>query len=483
MVNSLNRNPIYWFSAGTIIRQLVSFIMLPIYTNYLTPADYGVIALLTVIMAAYELFLGAQFGRALPKFYYDKDSVKGKDSVAITALTITIIGSSLGVLAFFFSAPLISEHGFENPGLTPVVALYSTMILTTAVESYVLILIRLKNHPALFFLMSVCKLVVQLSLNIYTVVILEMSVVGVMYSAVLSSILFAGISLLYTVRNCSLAFDASLVKPLFVFTWPLWLAGGGNVYVGISTNYFIKEFTSLAEVGIYFLGAKFCIMMSMFVWRPFSEWWQTERFKIIKDETQHFRFRLIYAVISYVLCFAAVGLSTGGAAVLKVMVNESFYLTFSILFVLAFDKIFFHLTQIYYLPMLHVGKTTLIARVSLIRAVLNTLVLVPAIWYFGLQGAVVGLLIVSIVVMLIIRFNANKCFKLDVDFWKSKFMIALSFVFAWGASQVIDLNQSVFDVLVSSTLSFGLYAMVLLFLFYIDRNVREFVLQLVFKKR
>ena len=37
------------FGIGVVLTQAVSFFLLPIYTRYLTPADYGIISLATVI--------------------------------------------------------------------------------------------------------------------------------------------------------------------------------------------------------------------------------------------------------------------------------------------------------------------------------------------------------------------------------------------------------------------------------------------------
>ena len=38
------------YMLGDVLRYSVSLVMLPIYTRYLTPADYGVVELLTMLM-------------------------------------------------------------------------------------------------------------------------------------------------------------------------------------------------------------------------------------------------------------------------------------------------------------------------------------------------------------------------------------------------------------------------------------------------
>lgn len=64
------------YAAGNITRQLVGFIMLPIYTSYLSPADYGVIGLLTFAVSLTGILFGAQLVQAVPKYYYDQKTKK-----------------------------------------------------------------------------------------------------------------------------------------------------------------------------------------------------------------------------------------------------------------------------------------------------------------------------------------------------------------------------------------------------------------------
>ena len=62
------------YAIGTVARQLVGFLMLPIYTRYLSPADYGAVGLLTLTLALLEPFLGMRLGGAISKFYFDEIS-------------------------------------------------------------------------------------------------------------------------------------------------------------------------------------------------------------------------------------------------------------------------------------------------------------------------------------------------------------------------------------------------------------------------
>ena len=57
------------YAIGALISRLTALVMLPIYTRYLTPADYGVIELLTMAIEITGILVGLRITQALFRFY------------------------------------------------------------------------------------------------------------------------------------------------------------------------------------------------------------------------------------------------------------------------------------------------------------------------------------------------------------------------------------------------------------------------------
>ena len=185
------------YSVGTIIRQLAGFVMLPIYTTYLTPADYGVIGLLVVMVSLFELLIGARFSQSVPKFYYETNESIERKTVVTTTLFITAGISLLSTgLIVVWSSP-ISSILFGSADFSIYVSLYCIVLFSSAIETYGLTFLRLQERPILFIANSIGKLILQLSLNILLVVHYEMGVMGVVISGLASSMTFAAISAIY----------------------------------------------------------------------------------------------------------------------------------------------------------------------------------------------------------------------------------------------------------------------------------------------
>ena len=61
------------YSIATILQNSTSIVMLPIYTRYLTPQDYGIAELLSMAVEFIGLIVGVVSGQAMLRFYYDND--------------------------------------------------------------------------------------------------------------------------------------------------------------------------------------------------------------------------------------------------------------------------------------------------------------------------------------------------------------------------------------------------------------------------
>ena len=67
---------VYMFAE--ILRNSVSLIMLPIYTRFLTPEDYGSVELLSMIIDFATIIFGARATEAVFRFYCTSNSLKEK---------------------------------------------------------------------------------------------------------------------------------------------------------------------------------------------------------------------------------------------------------------------------------------------------------------------------------------------------------------------------------------------------------------------
>ena len=95
------------YGLGTVVSQLVAFLLLPVYTRYLTPTDYGVLETIGVSSGIIGLVVTVGIARALSRFYYESEKETERNKVVSTTyITYSAIACLALPLLFLLSDPL-----------------------------------------------------------------------------------------------------------------------------------------------------------------------------------------------------------------------------------------------------------------------------------------------------------------------------------------------------------------------------------------
>ena len=379
------------YAVGNVSRQLVGFLMLPIYTSYLSPADYGVIGLLVFLVSLFEIILGGHMFQAVPKFYHEQESLDQKNAVINTAFFVTSIFSGLACLLMAGFSSQLSAIVFGKSEYSIYVIIFSVLILTHALEQYSLTYIRILKKPWTFFNFNMAKLALQLFLNVFTIVFLEWGLMGLALSSLVSSVMIAFILTAYTLYHTGIKTNKNIASKIFRFSWPLWLSGLVGLYIGSSNRYFIRIFSSLDEVGLFELAAKFGAIVGVLVWSPFAQYWQTERFAIAKNENPYPAYSLAFRMITTLLLISGVWVSTFSPIAIKLMSASSFHPAATAVPFLIFAGIFQCLTIFNNFSFLITNNTLELTKNNLFTAVIITVFYATLIPNFGFVGAAAGL--------------------------------------------------------------------------------------------
>ena len=403
----LKSSSIYGISG--ILRNLVGFLMLPIYTRYLTPEDYGVVSLMLFFISFVEITLGARLGLATVKFFHDQEEERSRKEVVASALLLTSIISlflSLGI--FVFSTP-VSNLVFGEADLAIIVSIFSVLVTTQAIESTGLDLIRIRNRVWWYFSYSVAKLVAQLVLNIVFVVVLELGVLGVAISSATSAVFFAVIMFFITVKDVGLRFNRIIAKSMFIFCAPLWVSGLVSLYIGSSNRYWMRIYSSLDDIGFFAFAERLASVLVMLLWQPFYQYWSVERFRI-KDRPDIISIQNNTFIFSaLVLMIAALGLSLFADVIVWIIASEKFRSASYAVPFIALAYVLNCLTSFFNFSFEAKARTIVITKITNIVAVLITLLNFLLIPLYGFVGAAAALSLTSL-----LRFYISHHYSKDV---------------------------------------------------------------------
>lgn len=415
------------YAAGNVMRQLVGFIMLPIYTNYLSPADYGVIGLLIFALSLIDLVFGARLLQSVPKFYYEKESKEERNATVSSALILTTCISTLTMLIVMLLNGPASSFLFSSDGFDLVIGFFAVQILTTALENYGLLYIRIERRPWLFVSFGAGKLILQLGMNIWLVVFLEMGVLGIAIAGAVSTGVFACLLGLYTVVKVGLAFRWHLAWEQVKFCIPLWVAGFAALYTGSANRYYMNQFATLTDIGLFELAVKFSAILSTLVWIPFFQYWQTESFSIYNSaEKPKQIYRNVFQFVTLLLTSFALGISLFSRPVIRLMADSSYYAAADAVPILTFAGLFQCLVFYVNFSFMATNNTNWISKINYFVAAVATVLYLTLVPLLGFVGAALALLLIRMVQFVVTFIKAKAYYDMRLELMPFISMLVIS---------------------------------------------------------
>ncbi|MGH9198281.1 MAG: lipopolysaccharide biosynthesis protein, partial [Acidimicrobiia bacterium] len=142
------------YGMGDVATSLVSFLLLPLFTRYLSPQDYGIIGLLLVVEVVTKIVFRWGIDASFMRMYYDCKNEREQQRLAST-IFFFLLAVNGTLLAFALAAaPALSRHVFGN-------AAYATplrfVLLNTFVVGFYFLpfhIMRIEGRPTRFITLT-----------------------------------------------------------------------------------------------------------------------------------------------------------------------------------------------------------------------------------------------------------------------------------------------------------------------------------------
>ena len=376
---------IYMFAE--ILRRSVSLVMLPIYTRYLTPKDYGVIELLTMTIDVATIIFGARATQAIYRFYCTADTVKDKNSIIASAFFLSFLFNLIGAVTVAFLSRYLALAVYGDYNYQRYILLFTLVMVLMPFTEIPFTHIRAQQKAWLFFSFSIAKLMIQVALNIYFVVIKDMHVDGVIYSTLVSTAIMGFALLFYSLSITGMRITRMACKMLFSFSFPMKLAALGAFYLTFGDRYILSIYTDLTQVGIYSLGYKFGFVFTVIAWDAFESMWNAEKYAVHKKPDAKRTYQTVFLYMSSILISVGLLISLFIKDLLIIMSDPAFQSAYKIVPIIILAYIIQSWGRYCDLGILLEQKTSHIAYAHMIAVVVITVAYFTLIPEFGIYGA------------------------------------------------------------------------------------------------
>jgi len=375
------------YTAGIIIGKVASFVMLPLYTRYLTPADYGVLELLSMTIEVIGMITGVGLVTGVFKFYCAEDEPAEKNAIMSTAalgvLALAVGTAGLGLLL----ANPISKVVFGSEVNAPYLRLYFVLFFLQNFEWVPLLLIRAEKRAVLFVTVNAIRLAVVLSLNILFVVFFRMGVRGVLISGIITGSLMATGLTWYLVREVGIGFKVRWFRQMVRFGGPIVPWSLASFALVFSDRFFLNHYTDTSTVGIYSLAYKFAFLVSAFAVVPFYNTWDIQRFEVAKRPDAMEMYARVFLYLNVLVGLVGLGVCLFARDVLVIMSDRAFLPAYRMVPLLIAAQIVFTWGAFWNLGLYISGETKAMAHGSVVLVPVTLLINYLLIPKFGIYGA------------------------------------------------------------------------------------------------
>ncbi len=244
---------ISFFTAITIITNVVSFLMLPIMTKYLSPKDYGILSIFTALIQFISILSTMGLVNILMISVIDKDKAEFNIELGFF-FKLTLINSVIiSILIFLFI--LFFGSFFNLPNWLAV----SSPIIAYGVSVFDVIsgVTIFKRQQFEYAKLVLSKFFIEISATLFLIVGIGFNWLG-RVGGLLISLLFVSILIhRYLKKEGHLNFKTqkSEAKQLIKNGAPLILMNASIIVMNLSDRFFIEKMVGLSDTGLYNVGA------------------------------------------------------------------------------------------------------------------------------------------------------------------------------------------------------------------------------------
>ena len=418
------RKKLLTYITGDILVKGLSFLTLPLYSHLIMPNEYGILGLLSAIVALMPAVLTLSYINGFVRFSIDTD-----EKTIIS--TFVFLGTILNFI-YFFLALLVYEiivYRYEIPFEYYLLAIVTSV--TVFLFHILLVHFQSTSNAKWYMKITVFYGLCGIILNFIFVISMENNILAMLIANFINTLivtLFAFNTLKKNIFWHSI--DFSLAKEVLLYTSPLTLGAIGLLTFSQMDKLILTEYIDKSQLGIYTMALSISLAISylgraLFIsYQPtFLELANKNNNLIIK----RYKMIILFILGSMVLTFFAI-------AVIYQVIDSRYYSGIKIAFINTMAYTFLVFARIMELHLSYKKKSSIIALVYGVGGLSTIFLLYVFIPKYGMIGASYALYISGFIISIFMYMSAQKYFflgyprKITVSFYLS---LCFSFILVY----------------------------------------------------
>lgn len=426
------------FALGSFGSKLITFFLVPLYTNVLTTEQYGtadfVISCSNLIVPLVSLVIQD----SVLRFGLSKEADRNK--IAKNSMLILLLGSLITVLF----VPIVN---FYEP-LSKWKWYFCAYIISCNAANIMYSFAKAINKNKLYAISSLIHALTLAIVNILLLVVFPCGVIGYLVANILSNCIPA-LTIFFATRIpwriSTVKYDPRLMKEMLAYSIPLIANNLSWWLLNSSNRVLIEHYLSTSEVGLFSAASKIPSLLSI-ITSIFSSAWSISSIKEYEGERNGSFYSTVFNMFSMVLFIGGSFIILILKPLMSVYVGDDFFQAWVYVPLLIYGIVFYSFSSYFGTIYGAVKKNLPVTVTTIIAAVVNiilSIVLIPRIGVFGgVVATMVGYLLVGGIRMI----HSRKYIKVDFNYWT----FGLNSIILLIQVVVVSMNVYVYTVSVVS---------------------------------
>ena len=422
------------YQVADVVSKFMAVLLLPVYTRYLRPQDYGVVELLGNGVIFISIVVRFGIIEAFLRFYFSDADAERRDALARRAVTFLLIATTVtaGALAAA-SVPLsklILGHRDVTTFLIAVLGLWTFTNLELAYG-----LLRVDERLRAYATASLTNVALTIAATVILVVVLKDGARGLLLGNYgVSTVIL--IALTWTMRD-RLKPRRSAAEPLATlmrFGLPTVPAEASVYALSIVDRYYIYHDRSPALAGLYSIAVKLAGAVA-FIVRAFQYAWPPLAYSVTDDAQAGRLYGLVTTYYAVVSGWVVAGLALEGRWVVRLLAAHSYYRAYRALPWVALGWALYGLWVVFLVIAGRAKVTTRNFPAALAGLAVNVGLIVILVPPLGIAGAGIALCGAYLVMLAVMHLLTRRAFTVAFE-WRR---LAHSLIVMGGLSALGDL--------------------------------------------
>jgi O-antigen/teichoic acid export membrane protein len=395
------------YGLGGLVSRILAVLLLPLYTHYLTRADYGAIETLVALTTVLVIVLRAGITSAFFRFYFDATSDEERVVLVRTSFWFTMSMATAGlVVGLVLAAPIAHALNGMTPGLVR-----AAFIGLWAQANYEQLtsLFRVEERSVQFAFASLANVIVTVLATVLLVAVWHKGAVGVLVGNFIGTLVVYFVLLGYRRYQLGLQFDRDLVRQMNRFGMPLVPSGIALWAINFIDRLFLNTISGAAETGLYSVGVRISSVI-VFLFSAFRTAWPAFAYSISDDDEARRTYGFVLTYLLYVSCWLTVALGLLSPWIVHVLTAPKFYAGARVVSLLCFASTAYAAYTVMAIGIGRVRRTRFNWIITGAAAALNiglNVVLIPP---YGMIGAAIATVAAYVLMFLLMTWNAQRVY-------------------------------------------------------------------------